>query len=212
MPRLQLSRREILQKCFAAGLLTAASPLPAKSLITLWQEREARKYTPTPSNVLGPFYKKSAPRSTRLVLPGDPGIPLVVSGAVVDTRGELVPEARLEIWHADHLGHYDLDGYRCRALLPASEKAEYRFETVMPGHYPDRVAQHIHYLVSAPGHKTLVTQLYFATDPVFEGDPARNFSRDPLVGTPELIRPVVLLGDAQSVRAAVTFPICLERS
>ena len=36
-------------------------------------------------------------------------------------------------------------------------------------------------MVTAPGHKPLITQLYFATDPVFDGDPGRNFSKDPLV-------------------------------
>jgi hypothetical protein len=65
--------------------------------------------------------------------------------------------------------------------------------------------------VSAPGYKTLVTQLYFATDPVFEGDPQKNFSRDPLIEGPELIRPVLLTGEPQAIHAAVRFELCLER-
>ena len=108
-------------------------------------------------------------------------MPLSVSGEILDTRGEKLSNATIEIWQADHLGHYDLDGYRYRAKLSANGSSDYKFETMMPGHYPDRVCQHIHYIVSAPGHKTLVTQLYFATDPVFEGDPDKNFNRDPLV-------------------------------
>ncbi len=207
-----LPRREILHKCFAAGLLTAATPRSGAAVVALWEELEAQKLKPTPRNVLGPFYKKGAPRSARLSAPGDPGLPLVVSGKVVDTRGELVPEAKLDVWHADHLGHYDLDGYRYRAQLAVTAGGGYQFDTVMPGHYPDRVCQHIHYIISAPGHKTLVTQLYFATDPVFEGDPDRNYSRDPLVWSRELIRPVTLAGDPGSVHAAVNFEICLERT
>jgi protocatechuate 3,4-dioxygenase beta subunit len=81
----------------------------------------------------------------------------------------------------------------------------------MPGHYPGRVCQHIHYLISAPGHKALTTQLYFATDPVFEGDPDRNYTRDPLIYSRELVRPVTLLGDPKDIRAAVNFEIVLER-
>ena len=81
----------------------------------------------------------------------------------------------------------------------------------MPGHYPDRVCQHIHYLATAPGHKTLVTQLYFATDPVFEGDPDKNFSKDPLVQSRELVRPVTIGGDPKAMYAAVAFELCLER-
>jgi len=81
----------------------------------------------------------------------------------------------------------------------------------MPGHYPSRVAQHIHYKVTAPGHKTLVTQLYFATDPVFEGDPDRTYRKDPLLESRELVRPVRVFADPQSIHAAVVFEIVLER-
>jgi protocatechuate 3,4-dioxygenase beta subunit len=139
-------------------------------------------------------------------------MPLQVSGKVYDTRGDLVPQALVEVWQTDHLGRYDLEGYRYRAQLPAGSAAEYKFESVMPGHYPDRVCQHIHYLVTAPGHKPLITQLYFATDPVFEGDPGHNFTRDPLIGAPELVRPVMLVGDPKDIRAAVQFELVLERA
>jgi hypothetical protein len=56
-----------------------------------------------------------------------------------------------------------------------------------------------------------VTELYFATDPAFEGDPQKNFSRDPVIRTPELIRPVTLLGEPEAIHAAVRFELCLER-
>ncbi len=82
----------------------------------------------------------------------------------------------------------------------------------MPGHYPTRVAQHIHYKVSAPEHQALITQLYFATDPVFEGDPDKNFVKDPILKSRELIRPVSVFADPESIRAAVSFEIVLERA
>ena len=129
----------------------------------------------------------------------------------MDTRGEVVPGVTIDIWHADHYGHYDVEGFRYRTKLALETSPEYAIETVMPGHYPDRPAQHIHYVISAPGHKPLVTQLYFATDPVFEGDPGKNFTRDPLIMTPELVRPVMLAGDPGDVRAVVTLDLVLER-
>ena len=94
--------------------------------------------------------------------------------------------------------------------LPVDHTGAYKFDSVMPGHYPDRVCQHVHYLVTAPGHKPLVTQLYFATDPVFEGDPDHNFSRDPLIHNRELVRPVMLTGDPKEIQAAVRFELVLE--
>jgi protocatechuate 3,4-dioxygenase beta subunit len=135
----------------------------------------------------------------------------VVGGAIFDTRGEARPDATVEVWQADHLGHYDIEGYRYRAMLAADAKGGYQFTSVMPGHYPDRVAQHVHYMVKAPGCKPLVTQLYFATDPAFEGDPDRKFANDPLVHSRELVRPVLLTGDPKDPMARVTFELCLER-
>jgi intradiol ring-cleaving dioxygenase-like protein len=109
---------------------------------------------------------------------GEPGMPLTVSGSVYSITGEIVPNAKLKIWQADHFGKYDLQGYKFRATMQPDSKAGYGFESVMPGHYPARVCQHIHYLVTAPGHKPLTTQLYFGTDPVFEGVP--EYGPDPI--------------------------------
>ncbi|HEX8029722.1 MAG TPA: hypothetical protein VF491_14710, partial [Vicinamibacterales bacterium] len=141
----------------------------------------------------------------------DPGLPLSVSGRVFGARGESLQGAAVEIWQANHEGLYDLDHYRYRAALIADREGKYAFESVMPGHYPARVCQHIHYVVSAPGHKPLITQLYFATDPVFEGDPDKNFKKDPLVLSRELVRPVTLTGDPKAVKANVTFELVLEQ-
>ena len=206
-----LTRRAILHKCLALGSLTVASSFSAEAMFAVLQEREKQLRKPTPPNSLGPFYKRLAPRGDMLRAPGDPGLPLLVSGEVFDPRGEALPDATIEVWQANHFGSYDIEGYRYRAKLPLDSSGSYKFESVMPGHYPDRVCQHIHYLVAAPGHKTLVTELYFATDPVFEGDPQKNFARDPVIQTPELIRPVLLVGEPEALHAAVRFELCLER-
>jgi protocatechuate 3,4-dioxygenase beta subunit len=207
------TRRAILHHCMALGSLTIASGLSAEAMFAALQETEKQLRKPTPPNTLGPFYKKLAPTTATLRAPGDQGLPLVLSGQVFDTRGDVLSDAMIEIWQTDHFGLYDVDGYRYRAKLPADNSGQYKFETVVPGHYPDhsRICQHIHYLVTAPDHKPLVTQLYFATDPVFEGDPQKNYARDPLIKTPELIRPVLLAGDPQTIHAEVRFELCLER-
>jgi protocatechuate 3,4-dioxygenase beta subunit len=209
MPKINLTRRELIEKCAALGVVITATSLPISAIAKIWDDSEARHATPP--NDFGPFYKKHSPQARELRAAGDPGLPLTVMGRILDTRGDALEDATVEIWHADHFGHYDLDGYRFRAQLPLDSKAAYRFDSIMPGHYPSRVCQHIHFLVHAPGHKPLVTQLYFATDPVFEGDPQKNFARDPLLQTAELVRPVVLTGDPKTMHAAVNFELCLER-
>jgi protocatechuate 3,4-dioxygenase beta subunit len=211
MKRYRLSRRELLERALELGVVTAAAALAPDALAAAWDERETSIRKATPAAELGPFYKRRAPDSTQLRVPGDPGMPVSISGQVFDTRGEILPRAVIEVWQTNHLGRYDLDGYRYRARLLSGADGKYGFESVMPGHYPDRVCQHVHYLVTAPGHKPLTTQLYFATDPVFEGDPDKNFTRDPLITSRELVRPVVLAGDPKEIRADVRFELVLER-
>jgi protocatechuate 3,4-dioxygenase beta subunit len=203
-----LSRRDLLAKGMALGVVTTTSNLLPSALAEAWQQHETiRQMTPTVE--LGPFYKRRAPGTNILREPGDPGMPLAVTGQVFNTRGETISNARIEIWQTNHLGLYDLDGYRYRATLTTSADGKYDFASVMPGHYPARVCQHVHYLVTAPGHQPLTTQLYFATDPVFDGDPEKNYTRDPLVTSRELVRPVTLVGDPKDIRAAVRFELVL---
>ncbi len=210
MRREDLGRRNLLLKCAAMGVLKIAPPLSLQAM-ALAEETASGSRKPTAWNEIGPFYKRKAPNQQKLRTPGDPGMPVAVAGRIFDTRGQAIEGARIEVWQADHRGRYDLDGYRYRSALVSDHAGKYAFDSVIPGHYPARVCQHIHYLVQAPGHKPLTTQLYFATDPVFEGDPARNYVRDPLILDSELVRPVMLKGDPGDVVSAVTFEIVLER-
>ena len=164
------------------------------------------------AGILGPFFKKGAPNQTALRLTGEPGFPLKVTGKVLNTRGEKVPGARIDIWHADHKGLYDLEGFRYRSKLLIESADAYSVDTIMPGHYDDRPAQHIHYMITAPGHRTLVTQAYFATDPFFEGDPDKNFKKRGIASSRELIRPVTLFEQPNAPHAAITFDIILEKA
>lgn len=207
----EMSRRELLLRAATLGSLTLVPSLSFHEALWAWQESEKAPKKPTPWNEIGPFYKRGAPNTAQLRRPGDSGLPLTVSGRVFDTRGDVLSGAKVEIWQANHQGLYDIDGYSYRATLVAGREGKYDFGSLMPGHYPGRVCQHIHYLVSAPGHKPLITQLYFATDPVFEGDPAHNYNRDPLIQNSELVRPVMLAGEPNDVHALVNFELVLER-
>jgi protocatechuate 3,4-dioxygenase beta subunit len=202
-----LSRRDILAKCMALGVVTSTANLLPSALAEAWDQNENIRQL-TPPDQLGPFYKRRAPGSNALREAGDPGMPLVVTGQIFDTRSSVIPDATIEIWQTDHLGLYDVDGYRYRTKLTTKADGKYDFSSVMPGHYPARVCQHIHYLVTAPGHKPLITQLYFATDPVFGGDPDKNFKHGDSPSR-ELIRPVTLVGDPRDIHAAVQFELVM---
>src|SRR5689334_16409331 len=205
------TRREMLQNCIVRGGLVAGVSMSANQLLAFWQEGERNARKPTPSEVLGPFFKKGAPNTSVLRQPGDPGFPLRVSGKVYNTRGDAVEGARVDMWQTNHEGRYDVVGYRYRAKLVVPAGGEYAVETVMPGHYDDRPAQHIHYMITAPGHKTLVTQVYFATDPFFEGDVDKNYRKRNIAEHRELVRPVALY-EVGTPRVAVSFDIVLEKA
>jgi protocatechuate 3,4-dioxygenase beta subunit len=208
MKREGLTRRDLLLKSAALGSLALTPSLSLAEAIAGWQSQESLK--PTAWDEIGPFYKRNAPHIAQLRRPGDPGLPVNVAGQIFDTKGNKLPGATVEIWQTNHVGLYDLDGYSYRTTLVADAEGKYAFDSVMPGHYPGRVCQHIHYLVKTPGHKPLTTQLYFATDPVFDGDPKRNYTRDPLIQSIDLVRPVTLAGDPREIHAMVSFEIVLE--
>jgi catechol 1,2-dioxygenase len=202
----------MLGECIARGALTAGvATMPGTQLLAMWQQAEAARFEPTKTEVLGPFYKKGAPDTRTLRQPGDPGFALRVTGRVMNTRGEKLPGARIDVWHTNYAGRYDLEGYRYRAQLVVQDEAEYGIDTVIPGHYPDRPAQHIHYLIKAPGHKPLITQAYFSTDPYFDGDPDKNYAKGRIVRHRELVRPLKLYEEG-SARAEMVFDLILEQA
>lgn len=208
----------MLELCISRGFLVAATAATSQShLLGFWQQAEEQAHQPTSADVLGPFFRKGAPDTRVLRAAGDPGFPLKVTGRVMDTRGRAVEGVKVDLWHADHSGRYDTRGYKYRAKVSPNESGVYDVETVMPGHYPDRPAQHIHYLIAAPGYKPLITQAYFATDPYFEGNPEKNWKKGGIAGHKELVMPVKLFeggtgAGAAPAHAEITFDIVLQKA
>ena len=128
----------------------------------------------------GPYWRANAPFINDLRREG--GTPVVVAGTVRDARTcKPVPGALLDIWQADHHGKYDLD-YRGddtfgRARIRAGNDGAFSFTTIRPAPYGMRPA-HIHFIVSAEGRKSLVTQLYFEGDPYLDKDPQQSVFAD----------------------------------
>jgi protocatechuate 3,4-dioxygenase beta subunit len=210
MKKRQGSRRDFIYLSVGGGLLAMSYPL-VKVVSQSGGGNIRQAFIPTPSNSLGPYYRKGAPRTDKLTGPNDPGTPLVVAGQVISTDGKPQPGATIEVFHADHHGSYDMEGFRYRGEIPVGATGEYRFETIIPGQYGGR-ARHIHYMINAPGHSRLVTQLYFANDPMFEGNPDRTYTKDSLVEHRELIRPVTVTSRNNASYSAVVFNICLEKA
>lgn len=124
------------------------------------------------------------------------GQKIVVHGRVLDGDGRPVPDTLVEVWQANAAGRYIHSGDRHPAPLDPNftgagrcltdREGRYRFITIRPGAYPWgnhfnawRPA-HIHFsLFGRAFAQRLVTQMYFAGDPMFAYDPIFKSVRDP---------------------------------
>ena len=132
--------RHVIALAAALGLLLSAPPLVV-----------AQSCPPTKPDSLGPFYVANAPERSKT------GQGLVVSGRVRSASGcAPIAGARIEWWSANAKGEYD-EAHRATQVTDA--EGRYRYETDSPGRYPGR-PPHLHLRISAPGHRTLVTQIY----------------------------------------------------
>ncbi|OZC54783.1 hydroxyquinol 1,2-dioxygenase [Rhodococcus sp. RS1C4] len=143
----------------------------------------------TEATVFGPFFVDGAPH---IELGGDmafgaSGEPCWVTGSVRDIEGNPVPGARIEVWEADEDGRYDVqysdDRTAARAHLFADGNGEFRFWGLTPTPYPiphdgpvgemlaavrrsPMRASHLHFMVTAPAFRRLVTHIFVDGDEI----------------------------------------------
>lgn len=148
----------------------------------------------TSSSVLGPFHVSNPPSYPMgSDLRGDFGGDVVlVKGCVLDTDGQPIPGATLDIWQTAPNGLYssqdpEQDEFSFHAKFTTEADASYRFTTVKPvpytvptdgpvgkilnatGRHPWRPS-HLHYIVEAEGYKPLVTEVFPDDDEYLDQD------------------------------------------
>ena len=147
------------------------------------------------STVLGPFYaghQRELAQGDSILLREEASEPLVMSGRVTDPEGQPVGDALIEVWQTAPNQLYDVqDTNQPQGHLRASFRTDitgaYRFRTITPvsypipddgpagqllvamGRHPFRPA-HIHFMISAPGYRTLITHLFFEGDEFLDSD------------------------------------------
>jgi protocatechuate 3,4-dioxygenase beta subunit len=129
----------------------------------------------TPEETAGPFFRPNSPLKSDFRGPGVKGVPIRLSGFVLDRKGRPISGALLDFWHADANGEYDFEGFRCRGHQFSDATGRYALETIVPGLYPGRT-RHYHVRLQAANGPILSTQLYFpeearnASDSLFRPD------------------------------------------
>ena len=94
-------------------------------------------------------------------------------GQVLNTAGEAVPNAVVEIWQTDAEGVYDHPrdpktgerdmSFQYYGTASANEEGWYILRTLLPGEYEPR-PRHIHFKVKQEGRELLTSQFYFSDD------------------------------------------------
>jgi catechol 1,2-dioxygenase len=155
--------------------------------------------------LLGPFWRANAPACA----PGDsiargdtPGVQLEVRGTAYGADGQPLAGATVDVWQASPVGLYENQDdaqpdMNLRGRFSTDAQGGYFFRSVHPAGYPVPTngpcgvlldAQrrhpyrpaHLHFMVSYPGHKVLITQVF--------ADDAETLLSDPVFGvTPPLV-------------------------
>lgn len=192
-----------------AGLLAAG--LGVEHFLDLLQDAkdaQAGQVGGTPRTIEGPLYVAGAPLSqgeARLDDGSEAGVATVLflEGVVRDTDGNPVPGAVVDLWHANTQGTYSYfdssqSEYNLRRRIVTDAEGRYRARSIVPSGYGCNPAgptqeclnllgrhgqrpAHIHYFISAPGHRHLTTQINLSGDKYLWDDFAFA-TRDGLVG------------------------------
>jgi maleylacetate reductase len=163
----------------------------------------------TPSAVLGPFYVEGPPAREQGadIAEGLGGAPLYVDVMVTDVLGAPLAGAVVDVWQSNDDGFYDvqlpdLDGPVLRARFLTDSGGRLRFWSIVPVPYPipadgpvgqmlratgrhEWRAPHLHFMISAPGARTLITQLFVAGGDYIDGDTVFGVKQALVVGYPE---------------------------
>ncbi len=149
----------------------------------------------TEATVFGPFHVDDAPSMAQGadIAAGAPGRPLDVAVQVVSVDGAPIADAQVDIWQADDDGLYDVQieslgsVRRARAEMRTDGEGRLRFRSIVPTAYPIPTdgpvgrmlaathrhpwrPAHVHFMVKAAGHQTLVTHLFLAGDRYLDSD------------------------------------------
>ncbi|MGH8459162.1 MAG: dioxygenase [Nevskiales bacterium] len=181
-------------------VVLAADLLGISTLVALLNNQDPQGESP--AALLGPFWRANAP----LCKPGEsiarsntPGVPLEVTGVVRDTQGRPIAGAVVDAWQASPVGLYEnqdpaQDEMNLRGRFETDAEGRFHFRTVRPAGYPvptdgpcgellraqrrhpNRPA-HLHFMVSKPSHKVLISQVFADDDENLESDPVFGVTR-----------------------------------
>ena len=158
------------------AILTASVALAGAALTGISSAVAQSRMRPTSADARGPYFPLTLPADTDFdmtMIQGNKerakGQLLYLSGRALNTKGEPVSAAVLEIWQANAVGRYAHPGddskapldpnFQGYARIVTGEDGGYRLKTIQPGLYGGRT-RHIHFDVKGANSR-VITQMYF---------------------------------------------------
>lgn len=147
----------------------------------------------TETTVLGPFYVANPPEASHGadISGGLKGEPLYVEINVSSADGRPLADAIVDVWQSDDDGYYDVQhsdrALTLRARFRSDSSGHLSFWSILPQSYPipddgpvgDMLKAtarhpfrpaHVHFMISALGHETLVTHVFVDGDKYLDSD------------------------------------------
>jgi len=191
-------------------VILACDLLGVSTLVALLNNPRGDGSTESVAALLGPFWRAEAPHCVAgesIARADTPGMPLEVSGTVygvVDgAQGRPLAGAVVDVWQASPMGLYENQDaaqpdMNLRGRFTTDAQGRYVLRSVQPAGYPVPTdgpcgellrAQgrqpcrpaHLHFMVSHPGHRVLVTQVFADDSELLLSDPVFGVTA-PLVG------------------------------
>jgi protocatechuate 3,4-dioxygenase beta subunit len=162
----------------------------------------------TTSDILGPYYRPNSPVRNNLVVKGEKGTLIQLSGIVKHNDCKTPYEnAKIELWHCDNQAKYDntSNEFRFRGTTYSDDKGNYSFNTIVPVPYGsgnDIRPAHFHLMITAEGYQPLVTQLYFAGD--------KNIAKDPAASSPTSKRRILKVQSLSDGTKKIVYDISMS--
>lgn len=146
----------------------------------------------TETTVLGPFFVHEAPAlplGANIAVNAE-GEPLYANGVIRSTNGKPLANATVDVWQCNKDGFYDVQlspQLNLRASFKTDQQGRFYFWSILPTSYPipydgpvgDLLTAtnrhpyrpaHLHFMISAPEHETLVTHVFVKGDQYLDSD------------------------------------------
>jgi hydroxyquinol 1,2-dioxygenase len=149
----------------------------------------------TEQTVLGPFHRENTPEFPlgADIAEGIEGKPLYIAGTVSDNSGRPIAGARVDIWHGDPDGEYDVQkaslqgAMRLRGVFHTDAQGRFHCWSIKPTCYPvpsdgpvgallkaskrhPMRPAHVHFMIEAKGFDRLVTHVFEEGDRYIDSD------------------------------------------